>query len=215
VSKPDESARKGNLLGVAMVVGLFAFFVADAMPAGFSAVVAFFVAGGGVVLLFLLPAVVVLAVRWLSAPDPIRSRARATARNARRVFARAVEAQGRDNGAGKRRQQSPMPSYRIEVAYSLISGARVKRRPDRFAELRTTVDRLLRDDADGRLLTDLVRYVQATPEERKTLLEPHFGPGSSEQSRAGLLRLVRLFEQAPEPLRARLLGELHRRMDDR
>ncbi|MEU4602343.1 hypothetical protein AB0F43_05125 [Kribbella sp. NPDC023972] len=44
---------RGNLLGLVFVVGLFAFFVTDALPGGPNAVAAFAIAAGVVLLLFL------------------------------------------------------------------------------------------------------------------------------------------------------------------
>ncbi|MGZ0147471.1 hypothetical protein ACXJJ3_10400 [Kribbella sp. WER1] len=62
MSRPDEPTRGGNVLGLAVVAGLFAFFVADTLrPAG-NAAVAFLAAVGTVLVLFLVVATVLLTL---------------------------------------------------------------------------------------------------------------------------------------------------------
>lgn len=79
MSRTDEPAHKGSLLGLAVVVGLFAFFLADAIRFGLGAVAAFFVAAGGLVVLLLVLAAVSSARRRrhdsLAAPSPRRASA--------------------------------------------------------------------------------------------------------------------------------------------
>ncbi|WP_433167323.1 hypothetical protein [Kribbella sp. CA-247076] len=65
---PGQAARpRGNLLALAFVVGLFAFFIADAVPGGPNAVVTFFVATAAVLVLFLLAVAVAVLVRRVRA----------------------------------------------------------------------------------------------------------------------------------------------------
>jgi hypothetical protein len=81
VTAAEPRGGRGNLLGLAIVVGLFGFFLADAVPGGLNAVATFFIAAGAVLLVFLLAVVVALIVRRLrqaaaSPPVPIAAPAR-------------------------------------------------------------------------------------------------------------------------------------------
>jgi uncharacterized membrane protein len=71
----EPTRRRGNLLALALVVGLLAFFVADALPSGPNVVATFFVATAAVLVLFLLAVAVALIVRRSrrDAPSPLDS----------------------------------------------------------------------------------------------------------------------------------------------
>jgi hypothetical protein len=66
----EPSRGRGNLLGLAIVVGLFGFFLADAVPGGPNAVATFFIAAGAVLLLFFLAVAVALIVRRVRQASP-------------------------------------------------------------------------------------------------------------------------------------------------
>jgi hypothetical protein len=61
---------RGNLLGLVIVVGLLAFFVADAAPGGPNAVATFFIAAGIVVVLFLVLVAVAVIIKRTRRPAP-------------------------------------------------------------------------------------------------------------------------------------------------
>jgi hypothetical protein len=84
--EPDPVHARGSLPGLAVVVGLLAFFLADAAPGDANALVAFSIAAGAVLLLFLLTLTTVLIVRRRR-----RRRSRAVWISSEREFLRVLD----------------------------------------------------------------------------------------------------------------------------
>jgi hypothetical protein len=236
VSTPDEPAHKGSLLGLAVVVGLFAFFLADATPFGLDAVAAFFVAAAGLVVLLLVLAAVSSARRRrhdsLPAPNPLRASAgdRRTAgpQEARRPT------QGLASGGPAGVQPLPTPAAHRRTGRGLVTHLQSHASlpgPDAdlgsdpppmqraeveiaFSELLIVLGWVVQHGADDSVLTDLRRYMGAPESERQAALDVLLQPERRPRLREHLSRFAELFAEAPEASRASLLNELVRWMED-
>lgn len=199
-----EPARheRGNLIGLAMVVGLLAFFLADGTPSGVHPVVAFFVAAGAFVVLFLGCAVLAVAVRRRREPRPAAGpnsylgsapifHQSAVPRDA---YAWGAAAPAGDVAAEPER--SPTPAEELE---------------ETLATILATVERLLPAEAD-RVMRDLLRYVVERPEQRAG---DQIAQTRPEPLRSELLRFTQLVDHAPAPLLRIVREDLWRRVRSR
>lgn len=200
-----------------MVVGLFAFFIADAVPTGVNAVAVFFVAIGAVLLLFLVPALVSLILRRRSAPQPEPNRL---------SFRPSASVQWANSRVGfpamMRRMRLPTEGSPITDA-----GTTPKARPTPevrpsppsgpvetvFADLLAIMGEAPGEDV--RLSIDLMRYMSAPLSERPDALHALDRHNGGRQLREHLHYFARLFGSAPQAVREKLLNDLLRWMESR
>ncbi|MFF0345980.1 hypothetical protein [Kribbella sp. NPDC004875] len=190
---PGTSRRaRGNLIGLAMVVGLLAFFLADGTQSGLDPVVTFFVAAGALVMLFFGSAVVAVAVQN-----------RRTLRGSREV------APGPDVAWPQLAWQGREPASEGRGSRPWFATA---------AQLESGLDDLLAVSGQvpaaeiDRALTDLVRYLTVEPEQRRQALTTLLDARRPTLLWGELMAVARLADHAPEPVRRAFRDRLARRL---
>lgn len=198
-----------SLIGPVMVAGLIAFFVADSVASGRSAVTAFFVAAGALLVLFF-----VLAVASIAAGRRRTSRPTPSSRRFLPMAALQAYASETAQGAGfvdlSWMAAEQLRTTKPKQVEPMASAAEINAV---FRELLVTIGRLPRGEADH-VIRDLLRYLitRSDRPSAATLLHTPIRP----EPLASQLRLfTRMVDRVPESVVRSIRDDLWRQVRTR